>query len=251
MTPELLKEIRKRERLFNAARKRKTDKQAWAKWKTQRNFMTNLNRQLYDELVKNKVSLLLQNKQDPHKYHKILRDITGHKQNHSIPTLIQHDGTTATTDTDKATMLNTYFASQTQLDITNAHIAQLQTYTARNTEPVPTLSSIDITPGEVLRTLNSLDANKACGSDRLPTKILKMTALLIYEPLTQLFNKSLTTGIYPTSWKKAKVRPIFKRKGTPSELNNYRPSVYFPAYQKFLKKLYSLIYINTLLNFRF
>ena len=148
-------------------------------------------------------------------------------------------------------MLNTYFASQAQLDITNAHIAQLQTYTARNTEPVPTLSSIDITPGEVLRTLNSLDANKACGSDRLPTKILKMTALLIYEPLTQLFNKSLTTGIYPTSWKKAKVRPIFKRKGTPSELNNYRPSVYFRAYQKFLKKLYSLIYINTLLNFRF
>ena len=28
VTPELLKEIRKRERLFNAARKRKTDKQA-------------------------------------------------------------------------------------------------------------------------------------------------------------------------------------------------------------------------------
>ena len=111
------------------------------------------------------------------------------------------------------------------------------------TEPVPTLSDIDISPGEVLNALNNMDANKSCGSDKLPTKILKLTALLIYEPLTQLFNKSLASGKYPTSWKNAKVRPIFKRKGTPSEVNNYRPISLLPCLSKvFGKIIFSHIY---------
>ena len=243
VTSELLKQIRKRERLFNTARKRKTDKQSWARWRTQRNLVTNFNRQLYDEHIKNKVSLLLQHKHDPYKYHKILKDLTGRNKNHTIPTLIQQDGTTATEDTDKAEMFNNHFAAQTRLDINNIQIAQLQDYRTTTTEPVPTLSDIDISPGEVLNALNNMDANKSCGSDKLPTKILKLTALLIYEPLTQLFNKSLASGKYPTSWKNAKVRPIFKRKGTPSEVNNYRPISLLPCLSKvFGKIIFSHIY---------
>ena len=243
VTTELLRQIRKRERLFKIAKKRNTDKQAWARWRTQRNLVTNLNRQLYDEHIQNKVSLLLQHKHDPYKYHKILKDISGRRQNDSIPSLVQHDGTTVTNDMDKATLFNNHFAAQTQLDINSTHISQLQTYMTGDSVPVPTLQDIKISPSEVLKTLNNLDANKSCGSDQLPTKILKMTALLIYEPLTELFNKSLATGKYPTSWKHAKVRPIFKRKGTPSEVNNYRPISLLPCLSKiFGKIIFSRIY---------
>ena len=243
VTTDLLRQIRKRERLFNTARKRKTDKQAWTRWKTQRNLVTNLNRRLYDEHIKDKVSLFLQHKHDPYKYHKILKDISGRKQTQYIPPLIQHDGTTVTDDIDKATTFNNHFVAQTQLDINNTHIAQLQTYMTRDTAPVPTLQNIEIDPGEVLKMLNNMDANKSCGSDQLPTKILKLTALLIYEPLTQLFNKSLATGKYPISWKLAKVRPIFKKKGTPSEVNNYRPISLLPCISKIFEKIiFSRIY---------
>ena len=109
--------------------------------------------------------------------------------------------------------------------------------------PVPTLHDIVIHPGEVLKVLNSMDVNKSCGSDQLPTKILKLTALLIYEPLTQLFNKSLASGKYPSLWKHAKVRRVFKRKGTPSEINNYRPVSLLPCLSKiFGKTVFSRIY---------
>ena len=243
VTTQLLRQIRKRERLFNVARKRKTDEQAWTRWRTQRNLVTNLNRQLYDEHVKNKVSLLLQYKHDPYKYHKILKDISGRRQNDFIPSLVQHDGTTVTNDTDKATIFNNHFAAQTQLDINSTQMAQLQTYMTEDTVPVPTLHDIEISPAEVLKVLNNMDPNKSCGSDHLPTKILKMTALLIYEPLTRLFNKSLATGTYPSSWKQANVRPIFKRKGTPSEVNNYRPISLLPCLSKIFGKLiFSRIY---------
>ena len=243
VTTELLRQIRKRERLFNTARKRKTDKQAWKRWRTQRNLVTNLNKQLYEEHIKNKVSLLVQHKHDPYKYHKILKDITGRRQNENIPPLIQHNGTTLTDDIDKATLFNNHFAAHTQLDINSTNTAHLQTYLTKDTLPIPTIHGIEIKPNEVLTILNSLDSNKSCGLDQLPAKILKLTALLIYEPLTQLFNKSLATGKYPTPWKHAKVRPIFKRKGTPSDVNNYRPISLLPCLSKiFGKIIFSRIY---------
>ena len=69
-------------------------------------------------ILKSKVSLLLNYKHDPYKYHKILKDKTGQKQSHhGIPTLIQDDGTAVTDDFDKAMMFNNHFVAQTQLDI--------------------------------------------------------------------------------------------------------------------------------------
>ena len=107
VTTELIRQIRKMERLFNTARKKKTDKQAWTRWRTQRNLVTNLNRRLYEEHIKNKVSFLIENKHDPYKYHKILKNLTGNKQNCNIPPLTQEDGTTLIEDIDKATIFNT------------------------------------------------------------------------------------------------------------------------------------------------
>ena len=156
---------------------------------------------------------------------------------------MKSDGVAVTDDTEKATIFNHHFAAQTQLDITNVQIAELQTYMATDTEPVPTLHNIQTTPREVLKVINGMDANKACGLDQLPMKIIKLVALLVCEPLTQLFNKSLAIGKYPSSWKHAKVRPIFKRKGTPSDANNYRPISLLPCLSKIFGKIvFSSIY---------
>ena len=56
-------------------------------------------------------------------------------------------------------------------------------------------------------------------------------------PLTKLFNKSLTTGKYPTTWKQAHVRPIFKNKGSPSDPTNYRPISLLPCLSKVFEKV--------------
>ena len=83
----------------------------------------------------------------------------------------------------------------------------------------------------------TLDANKSAGPDKVPNKLLKMCALLIANPLCKLFNKSLQAGIFPLSWKKACVTPIFKQKGSRSDPTNYRPTSHLPNLSKTLEKL--------------
>ena len=67
--------------------------------------------------------------------------------------------------------------------------------------------------------------------------LLKMLALLIYEPLTKLFNKSLSLSKFPKLWKEANISPIYKRKGTASDSQNYRPISLLCCLSKILEKI--------------
>ena len=71
------------------------------------------------------------------------------------------------------------------------------------------------------------------GPDQIPTKLLKLTALLIHAPLTKLFNKSLAAGIFLDCCKKAYITPIQKKTlGHCKTLPNIVPSVFCGAYQR-------------------
>ena len=110
--------------------------------------------------------------------------MTGRRKSQTLPPLIGPDGQTTVDDYDKANMLNNHFANQSRLHVGGKRIPKI---TPQNL-PVPLLDNIIVTEGEVLKLLNSLDINKACGPDNLPPKILKLVALLITKPLTKLFN---------------------------------------------------------------
>ena len=80
--------------------------------------------------------------------------------------------------------------------------------------------------------------NKSCGADRIPNKMLRLAAIIIKDPLTKLFNKSLSEGAYPSLWKHAKIPPINKNKGAQSYPKNYRPiSHQYPILSKVFEKL--------------
>ena len=72
------------------------------------------------------------------------------------------------------------------------------------------------------RALNSLKINKSPGPDGLHPRILKELSSEISRPLALLFNKTMYSGMIPSSWKVAEVRPIFK-KGSKTSPGNYRP----------------------------
>ena len=157
-------------------------------------------------------------KHNPYQYHKILKQTVTPRHCTNIPPLETHTHYMTTTDEEKATVLNRHFAAQTNLQTT----PDLPSPEPRPAS-VPTLSHILVTEQEVLTALNSLDLHKSTGPDELSTKLLKMIAILIAKPLAKLFNKSLQASKFPDMWKEAIISPIFKRKGSASDPQNYRP----------------------------
>ena len=244
VTADLKRVIRKRDRLFKRAKTNQTEYD-WRRWREQRNLTTTMTKQLKQQYIQTQVSTLLENKQNPHKYHQTLRDITGRGQDKTIPPLETTDGQILTDDKDKASLLNDFFAEQSNIHVPDSHSNQLTSQTV----PFPSLNSIRVTREEVLRALNTLDPNKSTGPDELPAKILKLTAILIAEPLAKLFNKSLREGIFPASWKLANIKPIFKNKGSPSAISNYRPISLLSCLSKVLERLvFKQIYEHLLNN---
>ena len=69
--------------------------------------------------------------------------------------------------------------------------------------------------------LNKLKTNKATGLDKISTRLLKDTASVIAPVLSNLINKSFTSGCFPKRWKSAKVFALFKD-GERTSKENYR-----------------------------
>ena len=55
------------------------------------------------------------------------------------------------------------------------------------------------------------------------TKLLRIANHVISRHITDLFNLSINQALVPNDWKKAKVTPIYKGKGSRSDPSNYRP----------------------------
>ena len=78
---------------------------------------------------------------------------------------------------------------------------------------------------------------KSCSLDPLPTWLLKKTDTLL-PTITQIINKSLASGTFPTSFKSALVRPLLKKTNLDTEvLRNYRPVSNLQYTSKVLEKV--------------
>ena len=76
------------------------------------------------------------------------------------------------------------------------------------------------------------------------SRILKETADLIVHPFTALINSCFSVGMFPNTFKITKVLPFFK-KGSATDLDNYRPISIIPIFAK----VFEIILKNQLLNF--
>ena len=64
---------------------------------------------------------------------------------------------------------------------------------------------------EIINIISSLDPNKSTGPNSIPTKILKLLKNDISTQLSDIFNVSFSTGVFPSILKIAKVVPIHKK----------------------------------------
>ena len=105
---------------------------------------------------------------------------------------------------------------------------------------------------ETIKLLRKINERKATGLDKIPCKLLKMAANIVAPSLSQIFDKSIHSGIFPADWKLARVSPIFK-KGDKTDRNNYRPISVISAVAKIFEKaiydqLYEYLNENSLLS---
>ena len=97
----------------------------------------------------------------------------------------------------------------------------------------------DTDPDEVLGVINELSNGKA--SD-IPIKIIKKSAPIIVDKLSEYYTILMHAGIFPDVLKVGKITPIFK-KGDSELLENYRPISTLPIFGKIFEKIiYSRLY---------
>lgn len=89
---------------------------------------------------------------------------------------------------------------------------------------------------EVFSTINNLRNNYSCDADSINIKPVKFVVDLILPCLTHIYNLALSTGVFPTGMKTAKVTVLFKA-GDRNSMGNYRPISILPIFSKALEKL--------------
>lgn len=127
----------------------------------------------------------------------------------SIPNLV-HNGSTLSTPSTKASALNTFFESTFTTE-NLSHLPKLRNHLKNsNTWSLNTLDDVFVTPQEVFEELCKLNPMKASGPDAIPGRLLKEGATSLADPLSTLFNLSLSTGQLPLDWRRANITPVFK-----------------------------------------
>ena len=93
------------------------------------------------------------------------------------------------------------------------------------------------TVDQINKIIRNLDAKKATGPDKIPVKVVKMSAYTIDKHLTKVINNDFLRNSFSGSAKIAPVRPIFK-KGERTEIGIYRPvsilNCFPKSYERFL-----------------
>ena len=74
------------------------------------------------------------------------------------------------------------------------------------------------------------------GSDGIASYFINIAFPVISQPLCDIFNFCIYTGMFPDSWKTTRVAPILKN-GERNDQSNYRPISALPVLSRLFKKL--------------
>nr|XP_053644522.1 uncharacterized protein LOC128697033 isoform X1 [Cherax quadricarinatus] len=109
-------------------------------------------------------------------------------------------------DNEMCSIFNNYFLSVFTQEDTN-NIPVINFYSGLEEDK---LCNITVTSEMVVKQIDRLKQNKLPGRDEVFSRVLKECKMELCEPLTNIFNLSLQTGVVSDMWKMANVIPIFK-----------------------------------------
>ena len=243
ISPEILREIARRNRLFKRYRKNPTNN-LWVAYKQQRTKVTSLKRKGIKDFCSNATS----NAKHPGEFWKKMKPLL---PNSSLPkqnsvTLVE-DGKVLTEPSEVVEVLNNYFASAA---LPEAHRGSVESF---NDHP----SVLEITSRQVLEhpftfetvsssyvkeILDNLNPRKAVGADGISPRLLRLSAPVMAEEITRLINFLIVNCSWPDQWKCGNLTPVFK-KDEDRRKENYRPVSVLTALSKVYEKvMYDQLY---------
>jgi hypothetical protein len=144
--------------------------------------------------------------------------VNAKKSSISFPSTMFYDEASSSDGNMISNMFNSYFQSVYR-PVNNECYT---TYQSSSTGSSLSIGSVEISTESVKKYLKGLDISKGSGPDELPPIFFKMCHQTLDYPIWYLFNKSLTSGTMPATWKRSFVVPIFKS-GDKHNIKNYRP----------------------------
>ncbi|KAG7303291.1 hypothetical protein JYU34_011770 [Plutella xylostella] len=154
----------------------------------------------------------------------------------SIPNRMYYNDRTATTGQDICNLFSDYFST---VYSTSASVNYTPDFPSRH----HSISSIEFTEEQVLVKLKNLNLNKGAGPDSIPPVFVRVCATVLAKPLTLIFNKSMSSGVFPALWKITKGTPIFKS-GVRNNVEDYRQVCILNCFAKVFEGLiYDQLYV--------
>ena len=139
-------------------------------------------------------------------------------------------------DAEIANQFNRYFTSVAE-DLVN-NIPTTESYFKKYlSEPNVKLIFIKpTTPDKIQNIISSIKPKLSCRIENIPSKVIKYSPKTILKALSHVFNLSLAQGTFISSFKTAKVIPIYK-KGDSKIIQNYMPVSLLSCFSKILEKV--------------
>lgn len=168
----------------------------------------------HQELYTNYVKTLTQDRnKDPKTF---WRFINGKRASNSLPSKLNYNGKTATSDIDKANLLAEHLSSAYINHNTDTNLNSF--IHNRNDHGCNTFC---ISEEAVLNSCSTINISKGAGPDKIPPIFIRNCAESLVKPLTLIYSKSIADCQYPKYWKMGQITPIWKN-GSKNDVKNYR-----------------------------
>lgn len=233
MTKGLLKSIKKKNNLYRKYLRKPTceNNTIYKNYKNKLNHSIRIAKRLYFEnKLRNSTSNIKQTWQ-------ILNEVTNRKKSrNNFPSMFSCDNQDFSDPTAIANRFCEYF---TNIGFNLAKEIPNSSRTACSYLNGNFLNSLflnSVSKEEIVEIVNSFRSGAAPGYDNIPIKIVKNSIDLISEPLCELLNSSIISGIVPDQMKIARIVPIFKT-GDNFLFSNYRPVSVLPVFSKVMEKV--------------
>lgn len=227
LTPVLFKLLRKRNISFSKYKANPSSSNL-SNFKSLRNKCVSAVRKAKCEFLNTLSSLI----RSPKQFWSLYHSLSPNRQR--IPPTLNNGSLTVESATSKANLFVSHFSACYSAA---THSDGCQCFSLPSTAQEPGLSSVNCTAEEVSTSLSRLKLKTASGPDGLSSHMLRNTASAIASNLADLFNLSLTKGVLPSAWKLSNITPVFKGKGDPRSVTNYRPISLLSIPSKLLERI--------------